>query len=102
MNMLGFTAEASISNSRGHFRMIASEGTFLHDQVVTMAQASQCCPPGFECESCVKQKCVQCTQGFVTGFCQDYTACPDGSRSELGTNYWCSYFSSGPHFTRCV
>ena len=99
----GFAAEASLSRPAPViYQLMASASNVSSVPAVVPAQAgSRCCPAGFVCSSCQALPCVSCTDSYITGFCQDFTACPDGTKSPTGANYWCSFFSSGPHFGSC-
>ena len=101
MTIPGFAAETSLSRpTRIHHIASASNASF--DPAVVPAQTgSRCCPPGFFCPSCTPLPCVSCTDSYWTGFCQDFTACPDGTKSPIGATYWCGVFSGGAHFGSC-
>src|SRR5437879_1706145 len=97
----GFSAAASISSSRGHFRMDALRGTVSTDESVTMAVWP--CPAGSSCDqysggTCTHctGDCVPCSRHWFTGFCTDYCKGPYLEESQTSGSYFC-WWGAGAH-----
>lgn len=103
MKIPQLSAAASISDSpvnRGQGGLMTRD---LKQTVVPAQETTnvKTCPPGHFCPKCEKLPCVMCTESYWTGFCHDFEYCPDGTKSPVGADYWCGWWSGGPHHSRC-
>ncbi len=113
MNTPGFTAEVSLINYGGEFRIVAPKETALDDRTIIMADYG--CPQGYKCleTTCLQMGCANC-QELPSVLCSRnmgrrwydpwYTRCADfkkysdGSTLQQGGDYW---GDNGCHYSNC-